>query len=285
MALFCGVVAIALWSTLALLTVSTRALPVYQTLAISFLVAGLFGVLYALRSGGVAALRHPLAATALATFALFAYHALYFMAFRRAPAVEVNLINYLWPVLIVLFAALLTRHRPTPQAWIATLLGLAAVFLVISRGQGIRIAPEYAAGFALALGAAVLWALYSVLNRRFGEVPSTALALPCLFSGLAYAGVHAASESWVAPTATQWAILLVIGIGPTGIAFFLWDYATKHAPIVQLGNLSVATPVLSTLWLVLAGHAAPHWTQALALSLLALAVWLGARGQRPEPSP
>src|SRR5660397_42286 len=41
---------------------------------------------------------------------LFGYHFLLFIALRMAPAVEVNLINYLWPLLIVVLAPVSYTH-------------------------------------------------------------------------------------------------------------------------------------------------------------------------------
>src|SRR5690606_7089057 len=111
-----GVLAILLWSSLALLTVATAGLPPFQVLATAFAVAAASGLLQAAWRGraGLAGLHAPPAALALSTAGLFGYHALYFMALKRAPAVEANLLNYLWPLLIVVFAGLLPGARVRP---------------------------------------------------------------------------------------------------------------------------------------------------------------------------
>ena len=89
-----GLAAILLWSLLALMTASSGSLPPFQLLALSFGVAGLLGLVVLHRRGGiVAGLRQPRAAFALATTALFGYHALYFIALKHAPPVEANLVN------------------------------------------------------------------------------------------------------------------------------------------------------------------------------------------------
>ena len=95
-ATWCGVVAILLWSSLALMALITADLPPFQVLATSFAVGGTLGLAMPAMRGREALreLRQPWPAFARATLALFGYHALYFIAFRRAPAVEVNLINY-----------------------------------------------------------------------------------------------------------------------------------------------------------------------------------------------
>ncbi|MFY2764182.1 DMT family transporter [Arenimonas sp. MALMAid1274] len=274
-----GLAAVLLWSTLALLTAGTGRLPVFQVLATGFGIAGLAGCALLLRPGGpgLGALRQPWPAARLAIAALLGYHGLYFFALKHAPAVEANLINYLWPLLIVVFAAAIGGTRVRAAQWLGTALGLAAAVLLVSRGGQVQVDPAHWPGYAAALGAALVWALYSVLNRRHAAAPSTAMAGTCLAVGLFGACLHLALETTVAPTPVQWLLLLALGLGPTGIAFWLWDIGTKRGDLALLGTLSYAAPVLSTGWLLLAGRATPHWSQAVAVALLLAGAALSAR--------
>ena len=273
-----GLLAILLWSSLALLTTATEGLPPFQVLAIGFGFATLFGFIRtASRGHGWRELRQPWPALALTTAALFGYHALYFIALKRAPAVESNLLNYMWPLLIVLFAGLLPGVRVRGAQIVGTLLGLVAAIVLVTRGSGIEIQPQYLPGYLAALSAAVIWAAYSVLNRRHAAVPSAAITVACALVALSGAMVHLGFEQSVQPTARQWGVLALMGLGPVGAAFLLWDHGTKHGDIALLGSLSYLAPLLSTLLLVLAGRAEPHWSQALAISLLLLGAWLSVR--------
>ncbi|MBW8311811.1 MAG: DMT family transporter [Rhizobium sp.] len=277
-----GFAAVLLWSSLAVLTTATEGIPPFQLLALGFGVAGFAGVVVLLRPGGpgLAALRQPVAAGALCIGALFGYHALFFLALKRAPVVEANLLNYLWPLLIVVFAALLGGARVRAGQWLGTLLGLAAAALLVLRGGRLDLAPAHLAGYLAAVGAAVIWALYSVLNRRFEAVPSSAMAGACLAVGLLGGGAHLLFETTVVPTAPQWLAIVALGLGPTGIAFWLWDIGTKRGDIAVLGTLSYAAPLLSTGLLLAFGKAQPHWTQAVAVALLLLGAWLSVRASR-----
>lgn len=271
-----GFAAVLLWSSLAVLTGGTAGIPPFQLLAMGFGIAGLAGCALLLRPGGpgLAALRQPPAAGALGIAALFGYHALYFIALKNAPAVEANLVNYLWPLLIVVFAALLGGLRVRAAQWLGTLLGLAAAVLLVTRGGRVEVDPGHLPGYAAALGAAMVWALYSVLNRRFEAVPSSAMAGACLAVGALGALAHLALETTVWPTAGQGALIALLGLGPTGIAFWLWDIGTKRGDIALLGTLSYAAPLLSTGLLLAFGQARPHGTQAVALALLLTGAWL-----------
>ncbi len=278
-----GFLAIGLWATLAVLTTAAGGIPTFQLLALTFSLAGGMGCAWLLRPGGagIAALRQPPGAAVLTIAALAGYHSLYFIAFARAPAVEVNLVNYLWPLLIVVFAGLLPGVRVYARQWVGTLLGLAGAVLVVSRGHSLAMQPQYIAGYLAALGAAFTWSAYSVLNRRYGSVSSSAMAGSCLAVGVLGALIHMAVETWVTPTPGQWAAILGMATGPVGLAFWCWDRGTKHGDIVVLGMASFATPLLSTVLLLMFGRARPHWTQAAALGLLLLGAYLSRRRSDP----
>lgn len=264
-----GLAAIALWSALAVLTLATGDIPPFQLLALGFAVgAGTGLVLLRLRGPLLPALRQPPAAFALATAALFGYHALYFLALKTAPAVEANLVNYLWPLLIVAFAALLPGVRIRARQVAGTLLGLAGAVLIVTRGQALAIEAAHLPGYLAALGAALTWAAYSVLNRRHAAVPSAAIAGPCLLVAVLGGLAHLATETTVVPSAGQWLAIAAMGAGPVGAAFWFWDTGTKRGDLALLGTLAYLAPLLSTAWLLLAGAGAPHWSQAAACALI-----------------
>ncbi len=273
-----------MWSSLALMAVSTAGLPPFQVLATSFAIGGVLGLAVLARDGraALAVLRQPLPALVLAVVALFGYHALYFIAFRHAPAVEVNLINYLWPLLIVVFAAFMPGTRLRAGQIAGTVLGLAGVVIMVSRGRAITFEAGHLAGYLAALLAALTWAAYSVLNRRHAAVPSAAIAGPCLIVAVLAGLVHLLFEQTVAPDAGQWGVLVLMGIGPVGIAFRWWDRGTKRGDLALLGSLSYAAPLLSTVLLLLGGRVEAHVSQALAVALLLLGAWLSVRAAQPN---
>lgn len=281
-----GVCAIVLWASLALLTTFTEGLPPFQVLAIGFGIAGLLGVLRAALRGraGWRAWRAPPSALALSLAGLFGYHALYFFSLKRAPALEANLINYLWPLLIVLFCGLLPGARLRGAHVVGALFGFAAAVLLVTHRGDFTLASDAMPGYAAALAAAVVWAAYSVLNRRHADVPSDAIVPACLGVAVLGAVMHLLFEQTVPPTAGQWLALAAMGVGPVGAAFFLWDTGTKRGDLALLGSLSYLAPLLSTLLLVVSGRAQAHWMQAVAVALLMIGAWISLRPQT-EPAP
>jgi drug/metabolite transporter (DMT)-like permease len=273
-----GAVAVLLWSALALLTVGAKRLPPFQLLALTFGMAGALGILLAVarRKSLAAAARAYPQALALASAALAGYHLCYFVALRNAPAVDASLIAYLWPLLIVLFAGIAHGGlRPAHLAGAA--LGLLGTWLVVSMRGALALDPAHALGYAAAVGCALIWSAYSVANRRFAAAPVDIVTLACLATALTGAAAHLALERSVAPLPLEWLAVALLGLGPVGAAFFLWDYGTKHGNLPLLGVFSYAAPVLSTLLLVAAGGAEPGWQLAAGALLVgggaALASW------------
>lgn len=266
-----GLTAIVMWSLLAVLTVATGRIPAFQLAAMTFAIGGLVGSAAVLLRGGAArALRLPGIAWAVGIGGLFGYHALYFLSLRLAPPAEAGLLNYLWPLLIVLFSALLPGERLARHHVVGALLGLVGTVLLFAGNTGVQYTAAQIPGFVAAFIAAFVWAAYSVLSRKLKAVPTDAVAGFCLATALLAAVVHFAIETTVWPeTAMQWLAIVLLGLGPVGTAFYAWDIGMKHGEIRVLGAASYATPLLSTGFLILAGYAQATATIALAALLIA----------------
>jgi drug/metabolite transporter (DMT)-like permease len=266
-----GFAAVLMWSSLAVLTASSGQVPPFQLAAICFAIGGGIGVAsWAFRRGAVRALRQPPEVWTLGVGGLFGYHALYFTALRLAPPAEAGLINYLWPLLIVLFSGLLPQERLRPHHLIGALMGLAGTVVLVGSRAELGFAQADTPGFAAAFVAAFVWATYSVLSRQFASVPTDVVAAFCLITAVLAAVCHLAFEQTVWPQdVREWLATVGLGLGPVGLAFYAWDIGVKRGDIRVLGAASYAAPVLSTVLLVLAGFAEATLSLAAAAVLIA----------------
>lgn len=264
-----GFGAILLWASLAVLTTMAGPVPPFQMTAMAFslgfAIALLKWVVRRERVGRHLAL--PPRVWALGVGGLFGYHACYFAALALAPPVEANLINYLWPLLIVVFSGLLPGERLRWWHVAGAVAGLAGCVLLVGGGAG-GIEARYAGGYLAALAAALTWSGYSVLSRRVREVPTDAVGGFCGATALLALVAHLAFERTYVPQGGEWLAIVALGIGPVGAAFYLWDHGVKRGDIKSLGALSYMTPLLSTLLLVLFGRAEPSLRLALACLLI-----------------
>jgi drug/metabolite transporter (DMT)-like permease len=262
-----GGTAVLMWSGLALLTAASGDVPPFQLLAMSFLIASLLGGAKWLFRGerGTVYFRQPLPVWLLGVGGLFGYHFFYFVALRNAPAVEASLIAYLWPLLIVLFSALLPGERLRWWHIAGGLLGFAGCALIATGGGAVVFQVEYALGYAAAFACCLTWSGYSVLSRRFKSVPTDTVAWFCIVTAILGLVCHLIFETTVWPRdAVEWLAVLMLGLGPVGAAFFVWDYGVKHGDIRALGVFSYSAPLISTLLLILFGRADATWVVGVA---------------------
>lgn len=270
---FIGFSAILMWSLLALLTVASGEVPPFQLAAMTFAIGGAIGAVWVTWSGSWGALRQSPRAWALGVGGLFGYHALYFISLRLAPPAEAGLVNYLWPLLIVLFSGLLPGERLRWYSVAGALIGFAGTaILFVGKGLELGLSPTAGAstGYVAAFMAAFVWAGYSVLSRRLASVPTAAVAGFCLVTAVLAALCHLGLETTVWPNGLEeWEAVIALGVGPVGAAFYAWDIGVKRGDIRLLGVASYAAPVLSTLFLVLAGFAEARITLLLSALLIA----------------
>ncbi len=252
-----GLTAILMWSLLAVLTVASGRIPAFQLAAVTFAIGALVGIAtWAWRPGAARALKQSPIAWLVGVGGLFGYHALYFLALRFAPPAEAGLLNYLWPLLIVLFSALLPNERLERHHVLGALLGLLGTILLLWGRLATDLDASQIAGLGAAFIAAFVWAGYSVISRRLASVPTDAVAGFCVVTAMLAGLAHLMFETTVWPeTPWQWAAIVALGIGPVGAAFFAWDIGMKRGDIRVLGAASYATPLLSTAFLVMAGMA------------------------------
>ncbi len=270
-----GAVAIALWSLLALLSRASADVPPFQLTAMTFGVSAALGLAWLAWRGELSVLRQPPLAWLHGVGGLFGYHALFFAALAHAPPVEANLLNYTWPLLIVLLSAPLLGMRLTGQHLLGVAAGLSGSLLLLARGA--HFDADSVLGYLCAAGAALTWALYSVLARRMAGVPSAAVAGFCGGSAVAAAVAHAMFETVVMPSGPVIMSILLLGLGPVGIAFVLWDIGMKRGDPRLLGTLAYATPVASTIVLGLAGYASLSPLTLVAALLVAAGGLIAAR--------
>jgi len=274
--------AIVLWGTLAPLGVLLQHVPPFLLTGLGLLVGSLIAL--PLSGGKLSALRVPAPTLALGVYGLFGFHFLLFIALRHAPPVQANLVNYLWPLGIVLMAPLfLPGMRLRALHVAAALLGFAGAVLAILGGgsgsDGGALQGGFAWGYIPALASAFVWASYSLMTQRAPPFPSAAIGLFGLVSGALSLACHVLLEPRVPLSATDWGLVCAMGLGPLGAAFYLWDAALKRGDARHIGVLSFLTPLLSTLALLWVRHETPSASVALAAAMIVGAAVLGSRAR------
>jgi len=251
-----GAGAILCWASLAAaIGESLRVLPPAQILFLGLLIAGLGLSAWQAWRGG-----RPLPAwpgwriALLGIYGIWGFHTLLVLALSLAPPIEANVLNYTWPLWIVLLGAALPGHRLRPSMALGALAAFGGVVLVIAgpRLSGGLAALDVASarlGLGLALGAGFCWGSFTVLLRRSGAAERPLMGLFCLLSAVPAGVVMVLGGTPPLPAPAHWLPLLYLGLIPLGLSFLLWERAVRAANVQVLGVLSFFTPLLSTLLL------------------------------------
>jgi drug/metabolite transporter (DMT)-like permease len=273
--------AIALWATLAALGVSLSHVPPFLLTGLSLLIGSVIAL--PLLRHDLNQWRVPISTLALGVYGLFGFHFLLFIALRHAPPVEANLVNYLWPLFMVVLSPLLLPDIQLRSAHVAAaLLGFAGAAMAIlgaSSGKPGGASEAIAAGgwswgYLLALASGLIWASYSLLTKRVKPFPTAAIGLFGLLSGLLSLLCHWLLEPAIQLSGNDWILIVLMGLGPLGAAFFLWDRALKLGDARHIGILSYLTPLTSTMMLLAVTHRPLTWPIALAtVMIVGAAVW------------
>ena len=272
--------AVLVWSTAASFAVLGSALPPLPFLAGAFGVAFVaFFVARLVRGQSpLGMLAVPLPVLCLMVFGFLGHNGLYVTALHYAPAAQVNLISYLWPLLMVVLLGVTGIARPTRLQLLGSVLGFAGLVWFVSPGT----AGGSLTGYLLAFLAAVCFATYSALRGRVAGGPPDAAGAASGVAALIALGLHVTVGSPAAIQVEPMAILamVLIGAGPMGLANVLWDHGVRFGDGRVLSALAYLTPVLSTLLLVVFGLAVLTPQVLVGGSLILGGIALSAIGTR-----
>lgn len=263
--------AVLLWASLAALSSELTHIPPLLLTGIGLLIGSLLAL--PLSRFQISKLKVTLKLLFIGVYGLFGFHLALFAALQNAPAVQANLVNYLWPLLIVVLAPAFTGKRLKAKHALAALAGFIGAALAILSGA--QLSGGFEVGYLYALIAAIIWATYSLLTQRFGSFPTSAIGTFGFVSGLLAIAAHFALEPAAVISPSDWLLLFVLGLGPLGGAFYLWDCALKHGSAQRVGLISFATPLLSTLFLLLATGQNPTPLLFVSAALIIGAAYVG----------
>lgn len=259
--LILGCMTILLWGSIATFSNLLLHLPPFYILAVAFLL------------GGLPSLIRPREifpnwkVFIFGVLGYFGYHFFLFYAFRFAPAVEANLINYMWPVVMVLLTPLFFKSIELKWYHLAgAFLAVIGCFLLVFG----KVAGEEGSwkGYALAAAAAITWPLYSIGKKKLPPTSVWAIGGFCFGASLLCFITHFTIEPRVVLQSQDAWKLLFLGLGPFGLAFYTWDRACLMGDTRLLGALAYLTPVLSTLGLILFTNQRLSFTTAMAMVLI-----------------
>jgi drug/metabolite transporter (DMT)-like permease len=268
--------AVILWGSLAALGASLNHIPPLLLTGIGLLIGSLVSL--PLAKFEIKKLKVSKKALLVGVLGLFGYHAALFAGLQNAPSVQANLVNYLWPLLIVVLAPLIIPGTSlTLRHVIAAIVGFAGAGIAILSGA--ELVGGFAIGYVFAFMAAIFWATYSLLSKRV-QFRTTAVGTFGFVSGILAIAAHFLFEPATTIQASDWLLLIAMGLGPLGASFYLWDYALKTGNPQRVGLIAFLTPLISTTLLLVVTSTPLSPLLALSAVMIFTAAFVGSRTKK-----
>ena len=248
-----AVLTVLMWSTLAPVgKLLLNDIPNLQTLAISSIFAFLFLLLADIKTGAIKKLKkytpkdYAIMA-GLGFLGMFLYSALYFYGLTKLSSQEACIANYLWPIMLVLFSAIVLKEKLTVSKWAAMACSFLGI-VILSTGNGAASGDKAYLGVIACVVAAACYGLFSVLNKKADYDQNIAMTVIWLVTAVCSFGVGIATEEWVSIDLWQWVGLIWMGVFINAVAYLLWALALKCGNnTAKIAILAYLTPFLSVL--------------------------------------
>jgi drug/metabolite transporter (DMT)-like permease len=257
--------AVTLWGALPVIRELAAAVPPLQTTAIALICATIVETLRVamLRPNvghRVRGARLGLRDGTLLAVSLVGAIAFYFLGLEMAPATQVTLITYIWPLIFVAATELQMHGRLRPMVLLGALIAFAGAAVLIGRDLASGLALEYLLGYAAGIASGVCWVVYSMTLRRRDDLGQEAFPTVFAVGAVLAAAIHLGAEATLWPLTTDaLAVCALIGVGPYGLAFIAWADGIRNGPPRIVGNMAYGVPVITAVLLIALGMAEPTW--------------------------
>ena len=244
-----ALVTVLIWATMAaIVKLMLSDMPNLQVLSVSSWFSFLFLLAVNLKNGNLKrlrqfSLRQYAAMSGLGFLGLFLYSALYYYGIGRLGAQAACILNYLWPMMLMLFSTLILKEPLTVLKAAAMVCSFAGIIVLSSGSDG---GENSLVGTACCIIAAACYGLFSVLNKKAGMEQSMTMMVAWLTAAILSGALGLTTESWVVPALPQWLGLLWLGVVVQAVGYLLWAMALQGTGnTAAIANLAYLTPFLS----------------------------------------
>ena len=205
--------------------------------------------------------RDYLASAIMGLFNPFFYYLLLIKAYDLLEAQEAGTLNYIWPIVLVLFSIPFLGQKIKLRGLVAIFISFFGIIVISTQGNPFSMKFSSPLGVALAIGSAVFWAAYWILNMKDSREESGKILLNMIF-GLMYLLIWflIRGDFPAIPPIKGLLGTLYIGIFEMSFTFVIWlkalNYSTNTA---KVSNLIYLSPFLGLFWINQTVGETIHW--------------------------
>ena len=246
-----AIITVFIWSTLAALVKKMLFdIPNLEALSVSSFFAFLFLLLVNIKRGSIKEMKKYSARDygimgGVGFLGLFVYSALYYYGIAQLSSQEACILNYLWPIMLVIFSCIILKEKMTFMKGVAMLCSFAGIF-ILSFGKGGASTGNTAFGIISCIVAAACYGLFSVLNKKTDYDQSIAMMVMWLVVAVCSMLLGIMTEQWIVIKGSRWIGMLWLGVVVDAAAYLMWALALKGSEnTAKIANLAYLTPFLS----------------------------------------
>jgi len=256
-----AVMAMLVWAAMAVVIVGLHNIPTLEILSISLALAFLLTCLDLTWRQSWSSVRWSWHMVIIGSFSVSGSSVLYITAFKLAPPVHVELLMYIWPIVVLLANRWFFREPITRRILLSVMLSVLALVALHSDYAQWSVGVQYYQGYACVLLAAITWSVYNVYTKYEQTFPAEMMGLYCGVGWCMLFPLHCIFEPSVMPSSREWLCLIILGVASQWFAFQAWDYAIKRQSAAKMATIAYATPIISVILLTIWGYGA--WSVSL----------------------
>jgi len=252
-----GQAALVIWSLSACCTMALGGIPAFEILSgifISGFVAS--SIINTIKGNWGSVLKRPKYLIIAGILGIIGNDIFYILSFKNAPAIQVDLIVYLWPMMVLILSSLFLNEKTGPNHIFACILAFLGVYILLAADSDTGLfQPQYLIGYAFAFASALLWSIYIIISRKYAKSTPELFAVYCGVGAIFSLFMHFNFETTIIPSFQQGLILVMMGVATHSFAYYGWDFAIKRGHFKLLSILPYGNPILSVLALIFFGFA------------------------------
>lgn len=281
-------ISIALWSTTATVTkLLLGNLNSMQILVVGSFFAFIFLLIVNLIKGSLKDLKtykikDYLQITGMGILGTFLYNLFLYLGINTLQASQAFIINYLWPIMTVVFACIILKEKKTIKKIVAIILSFLGVTIVTANGDILNVEKNSIIGAGYCILAAISYGLFSVLNKQKTYNKYLSMMLFYLVSFIISLLYIVVSKNRFTIEINQLIGLLWIGIFTSATAFTFWALALEKGDTAKISNLAYITPFLSLIWtfLLLNEQFSIYSVMGLVIIVLGIVIQMREKGEK-----
>lgn len=240
-----GYIAIILWSSLPLMSVSVTSIPIFEILTIAFSISFLLSVIRLSIRKDWCKVGRPSLLWIIGILGIFGNEAFFISAFKYAPANQVTLIFYIWPLFVFVGSYFFLNEKLKARHIIASIVCLISLYFALVSDNNNNFNISHTKGYLLALLSASVWSMYTIAARYYVKQSCELVGMYFGFSAVLSGMMHYYLEPTIVPSFFQLAIIVIMGLTTQGIAYYFWDIGVKKGNYNSLYLVSFCNPLIS----------------------------------------